>query len=141
MPTKILCATDETEASRKAEVVAVQLAKATGAQLTFVHVEAKTPADTVAGWDATTCDEAMAEKHEVLSHSVKAARDNDVQQAEYAISRSFKIVSSIVHLAGRDGYDHIVCGTTGRTGIPRFFVGSAESGIIHKAHCPVTVVR
>ena len=141
MPNKILCATDETEASRKAEAVAARLATATSARLTYVHVEPKTPADTVAGWDATMYDEAKAEKHAVLSHSVKAARDNDAPPAEYAIVRSFKIVSAIVHLADRDGYDHIVCGTTGRTGIPRFFVGSAASGIIHKAHCPVTVVR
>ena len=43
MPYKILCPTDETEASRKAEKVAVGLAKATGDKLTFAHVEAKTP--------------------------------------------------------------------------------------------------
>ena len=140
MPYKILCATDETEASRKAEKVAVGLARATGDKLTFAHVELKAPADSSAGWDVTIVGENNAIKHPVLSHSLKAAKDKDFQ-AEYAIIQSFKVVSAIISYADKESFDHIVCGTTGRTGIPRFFVGSAASGIVHKAHCPVTVVR
>ena len=75
MPYKILCPTDETEASRKAEKVAVDLANALGDKLTFAHVEANTPLGPIVGWDATLVDEARAEKHEVLTHSLKADRE------------------------------------------------------------------
>ncbi len=103
-------------------------------------MELKTPADTNAGWDATTLDEAAAAKHGVLGLSQKAAKEQGLQ-AGYTVLKSFKIVSAIINYADKEGYNHIICGTTGRSGIPRFLIGSVASGILHKAHCPVTVVR
>jgi nucleotide-binding universal stress UspA family protein len=49
--------------------------------------------------------------------------------------------AAIVDYAETHGIDHIVTGSSGRVGIPRFVLGSVAGEIIHRAHCPVTVVR
>ena len=55
MPKKILCAVDGSHASDRAAACAVELAKETGAKLTFVHVNT-VPQDRIAKtwfWDET----------------------------------------------------------------------------------------
>jgi nucleotide-binding universal stress UspA family protein len=47
----------------------------------------------------------------------------------------------IVETAERLGADLIVMGTHGRTGLPRFFMGSVAEMVVRHAHCPVLTVR
>jgi len=140
---KILCATDDTEVSRKAEVYATQLAKSLNAELWYVYVSpiAKQDLKIPEAWDVTILEEIAAREHDVLRHAEKIACDNGLCEARCVILRSHKVVSAIVGFAEKEGFDHIVTGSTGRVGIPRFMLGSVAGGIIHKAHCPVTVVR
>ncbi|MBE6527026.1 MAG: universal stress protein [Thermoplasmata archaeon] len=39
------------------------------------------------------------------------------------------------------GYDLVVCGTMGRTGLKRALIGSVAETVVRMAHCPVLVVR
>lgn len=47
----------------------------------------------------------------------------------------------IVETAERVGADLIVMGTHGRTGMPRFFMGSVAEMVARHAACPVLIVR
>ena len=139
---KILCATDETEASRKAEKFAVRLAKALSAELCYLYVSPVTKDDLSrhTSTDVTILKVIEAREHSVLAHAEQAARDQGYQ-ARCAMVRSHRLAKAIVAYAEKEGFDHIVTGSSGYTGIPRFVLGSTASDIIQRAHCPVTVVR
>jgi nucleotide-binding universal stress UspA family protein len=48
---------------------------------------------------------------------------------------------AIINYAETNRLDLIVMGTKGRTGLKKFFLGSAASGVVSHANCPVLVVR
>ena len=54
---------------------------------------------------------------------------------------SLDVAEAIIDYAEAHDCDHIVTGSNARVGIPRLVMGSVSSDIIHKAHCPVTVIR
>ena len=89
----------------------------------------------------TILDEAEARGHEILKHSVQVAIDRGFKNAICMSVNSASIVSAIIGIAEKEDFDHIVVGSTGREGIPRFIIGSVAGGLIHKAPCPITVVR
>jgi nucleotide-binding universal stress UspA family protein len=140
---KILCATDETEVSRNAEEFAADLAKAVNAELCYIHVSPPRPGDSGIenGRLSIILDEAAARDHEILQNSMDAADKKGVKNVTCRTVRSATVVSTISGIAEKEGIDHILAGSTGREGIPRFLIGSVASGLIHKAHCPVTIVR
>ena len=139
---KILCATDETEASRKADKFAAQLAKALNAELCYVYVSPVTKDDLSrhTSTDVTILEVIEAREHSVLAQAEQTARDQGYK-ARYTLLRGHRLAKTVVAYAEKEGFDHIVTGSTGYTGIPRFVLGSTAGDIIHKAHCPVTVVR
>lgn len=143
---KILCTTDMTEVSRKGEVFAVELAKAQQAELGFVYVTPISEAERSSlhgphAASAVILETVEARQHEVLAYAEKVARDNDIPDARCVALQSFNVAKAVVKYAEDEGYDHIVTGSNGRVGIPRFLLGSVANNIIHRAHCPVTVVR
>ena len=48
---------------------------------------------------------------------------------------------TIVKLAADEGFDAIVMGTHGRTGLPHIFVGSVAEKVVRTAPCPVMTIR
>lgn len=140
---KILCTTDETEVSRKAEVFAAELAKATGAELHYVHVSPVTSDDLQkpGPFDTIILEEVEARDHDVLKHAQGVAAEKGLTGAVCLTLRSHKVANAVIEYAEANGCDHIVTGSNGRVGVPRLVMGSVSGDIIHKAHCPVTVVR
>lgn len=140
---KILCATDKTEVSRKGEMFAVEIAKALQAELGFIYVTPMTESERSGphGPSTVILEAIEARQFEVLAHAEKVAQDSGIPNVRCVAVRSLDISRAIVEHAESEGYDHIVTGSTGRVGIPRFFLGSVANNIIHHAHCPVTVVR
>jgi nucleotide-binding universal stress UspA family protein len=51
------------------------------------------------------------------------------------------VASEIVTLAEQDGFDLIVMGTHGRTGIQHALLGSVAEKVLRRAHCPVLIAR
>ena len=49
--------------------------------------------------------------------------------------------SSIVDYAEENGFDHIVLGSHGRSGISRFLLGSVAETVAERAHISVTIIR
>jgi nucleotide-binding universal stress UspA family protein len=47
----------------------------------------------------------------------------------------------VLGLAEREGYDLIVMGTHGRTGLSHLFLGSVAEKVVRRALCPVLTIR
>lgn len=139
---KILCATDGTPVSNKAEIWAGQLAKKLGYKLTYIYISGVSPEDvTSTVGDMVVLEEVNAFSQKVSSHCEKIISENKLD-ANYIILNKHVIAASIVEFAEAEGFDHIVTGTKGHTGgLPNLFLGSVAAEVIHKAHCAVTVVR
>jgi nucleotide-binding universal stress UspA family protein len=140
---KILCATDGSIASAKAVDVAVDLAAQLGAALAFVTVERVT-AETAANsafWDSQVLDAAAAQTHRDLASAQAKARAAGLTQVQCVTTQGGNVAAAIIDYAERHGFDHIVTGSLGRTGLSRLMLGSVAADVVAKAHCPVTVVR
>lgn len=140
---KILCATDGSIASAKAVDVAVDLASQLGAALAFVTVERVT-AETAANsafWDSQVLDAAAAQTHRDLSAAQAKARAAGLTQVQCVTTQGGNVAAAIIDYAEKHGFDHIVTGSLGRTGLARLMLGSVAADVVAKAHCPVTVVR
>ncbi len=138
---KILCAADETEASRKAIKFAATMAKAMNAELCYLYVSLIT--EEVLNQpttDVSILEVVKEREHSVLADAEKVALAEGVK-ATCAVARGRKPSKVVEQYAEAEGYDHIIAGATGRKGIPRFVLGSTAVKIVNAAHCPVTVVR
>ncbi len=51
------------------------------------------------------------------------------------------VVRTIVHIAESEGYDLLVVGTHGRTGLAHVVMGSVAERVVRNATCPVLTVR
>jgi nucleotide-binding universal stress UspA family protein len=143
MLTRILCATDGSRVSERAVAFAVELAKRCGAPLTFLTV-ATVSAETAARspfWDTTLLDAGSALTRHELASAAKLAGDAGLAQVDYATVTGRHIGKAIAYYAHEHGYDHVVMGSHGATGIERLMLGSVASDVVAAAHCPVTVVR
>ncbi len=141
--TRILCPTDGSRASEKGVTYAVWLAKKLGASLTLLTVNtgqaSGRPAERV--WDM----EIRRLGEEQIEHALHAASEiagrEGMDTVRCAEVHGPNAAAAIIDFAEREGHDHIVVGSTGRTGVPRLLLGSVAGDIVAKAHCPVTVVR
>lgn len=140
---KILCATDGSHTAEKAVGFAARLAKDLKAELCFVTIStvSSESASQTYFWDAQVLEAGdLMEQTELLT-AVAAAKKAGVEGATYVVAYGRDIPAAIVDYAEKHGYDHIVMGSSGRTGVSRMVLGSVAGGVVAKAHCPVTVVR
>src|SRR5262245_65926879 len=82
MPKKILCAVDGSHASDRAAACAVELAKETGAKLTFVHVNT-VPPDRIAKtwyWDETLLSAVNDQIHAQIAHGQNIAASHGLSE-------------------------------------------------------------
>jgi universal stress protein A len=119
---KICCPVDFSPESRAAVVVAADLCRRLGAELTLLHVGDPAPAgaDPFAAW-----------KKEAEATGVRvrtATRPGDPE-------------TTIAEHASAAGSDAIVMGTHGRTGRAHALVGSVAESTVRRARCPVMVVH
>jgi universal stress protein A len=138
----ILLTTDFSSASEEAVRKAGELARATGAKLTVLHVHRHAPA----------APEAVvpAEKHVTsadldaeVRHNLDDLRRTMLQGVESVSVVSLENVSAplaICDYAEKHGVDLIVIGTHGRTGVPRLLIGSVAEKVVRHSRCPVMVV-
>lgn len=118
---RILVGTDGSSTAAKAVERSVQLAKATGATLTLLHVGN--------GPEAQQVVDAEAAKH----------ADSGVSILPQV--RSGDPASVLVEAAQNEGYDLLVVGNKGMTGAARFFLGSVPNKVSHHARCSLLIVR
>lgn len=142
MLSKILCATDGSKSADRAVDLAIDLAKKTGAPLTFVTITAVDSEHAAHSpfWDENLVKAANAQTSQELAAAHRKAESKGVK-ASSVVAQGRDVAAAIAAYAETNGYDHIVAGTAGRSAAERLVLGSVARDLLGNAHCPVTVVR
>jgi len=143
---QILVPVDFSEHSREALDYAAELARPFGASLDVLHVweapafvpPASLPDAGVADLSLVELVKANAERS--LDEFVTAATKRGVKVRRAEVQPGTP-AHSIVDFAKSGGYDLIVIGTHGRTGIARAVIGSVAERVVRHAPCAVLTVR
>lgn len=148
MKQRFLCATDGSLASEKAVAWAVGFAKmlsTCGGEVELAFLTVSTVSEESAAkthfWDTVVLDASNEQTFRQLhSARVRALKDG-LKDVRLVTASGRNIAAAIIAFAETEKYDHIIMGSTGRTGVARLLIGSVASEVVAKAHCPVTVVR
>lgn len=145
---RLLCATDGSHASEKAVDWAVKFTKMlstceTGVELTFLTVStvSEESASKTHFWDTVVMDASNEQTYRQLHSARVRALKEGMEDVRLVAASSRNIAAAIIDYAETEKHDHIIMGSTGRTGVARILLGSVASEVVAKAHCPVTVVR
>jgi nucleotide-binding universal stress UspA family protein len=143
---KILVPVDFSESSRAALAYAAELAQRFGATIDLVHVwQAPTfiPTATlpeVPNVDANIVNLVRKNAEDATAHALADAKAQGLP-VENARCEPGVPARGIVDIAKADGYDLIVIGTHGRTGLSHAMMGSVAEKVVRLAPCPVLTVR
>jgi len=140
----VMVASDFSSASRAAFARAVELAKENRATLLVMHALTLVP-PMLGGeylppqaWDRIeTASRAEAQK-QIEALVAKAKRAGVRATGLVMVGSPYEV---IVRAARSKRVDVLVLGTHGRTGLPRFFLGSVATRVLATARCPVLTVR
>ncbi len=139
---RILVPTDGSPCAQKAVAEAIRLARATGGEVTFLHV-VENPSTLIPApalpenlnYELAKNLEHLAD--EALEAALKEARAAEVP-ARGLLRRGDDVAYEIAEVAGE--YDVVVMATHGR-GLRRLFLGSATQGVLARSPVPVLVIR
>lgn len=145
LPTHILVATDFSEASRPALVIAAAQAQAAGSKVSLVHVFDPTPMIPPAAVPAPRkMEESVAKEFEerVIEElkRIRKERLGGVGDVEVVALRHANAAFAICDYANTHKVDLIVLGTHGRTGLRHLLIGSVAERVVRHAHCAVLTV-
>jgi nucleotide-binding universal stress UspA family protein len=143
---RITYASDFSPASRAAFSQALRLTKATGGELTILHVLLSPASMFVAGgyvteetWNLIEAD-LRSRAGQEMDALVKEAVDAGVRATSQFVDGGIP-AEEIVRAAEHDKTDILVLGTHGRTGVMKVLLGSVASRVVATASCPVLTVR
>jgi nucleotide-binding universal stress UspA family protein len=138
-------ATDFSPASRAAFAKAIEIARATRAQLIVAHALAPIVPLIAEGmyvspatWDKIAAD-ARAVARKQLDKVVRAAKKRMPRAAGLLVEGP--PAERIIRAAKAKRADLLVLGTHGRTGLTKVFLGSVAARVVATAPCPVSTVR
>jgi nucleotide-binding universal stress UspA family protein len=129
---KVLCAVDFSECSRDALAIAADIARRLDAPLTIVHVR-----DDSAARGPGTDDRELERELSRFKLYASEYVDGPVQTKLLVGPPA----SEIVGFARYGGFDLVVTGTHGRSGVKRLVLGSVAERVLRNAPCPVLVTR
>jgi nucleotide-binding universal stress UspA family protein len=139
--THILCPTDFSEISTKAEAYATALASRYDAALHLLHVDPPTPI--AAPYGEIPVDIRLFEEQRAQAQTELAAARERARAAGVAADTSVRgghPAREILTVADELHADLIVLGTHGRGGFEHLLLGSVAEKVMRKAPCPVMVV-
>lgn len=138
----ILVPTDFSPYADRALEYAIALAQTLQARLMLLHVMHLTPLET---------GDILASPHGDYVQTLEADAQHQMQAAQTRVHQAGLPCDSaivegipyqtIVDLAGNRGFDLIVMGTHGRTGLLHVLLGSVAERVVQLAPCPVLVTR
>jgi nucleotide-binding universal stress UspA family protein len=143
IPKKILFCTDFSENSRPAQELAIDYAKAFGANLLIVNVIDSSAFSIYMDW----VGEELGEILERMQKSADKRLEELVEECgPFAVKvKTFCKVGlparEIVSLANKLSVDLIVMGTHGLTGVKHLVMGSIARSVLKTAHRPVLIVE
>jgi nucleotide-binding universal stress UspA family protein len=118
---RILVGTDGSATATKAVDRAVEVARATGAALTVLHVGSGDKGEKVLA--------AAADRHKASGIKLETQL------------RAGDPATVLTDAAEQEGYDLLVVGNKGMTGAARFFLGSVPNKVSHHARCSLMIVH
>jgi nucleotide-binding universal stress UspA family protein len=143
---RVTYASDFSPASLAAFSPALRLAKATGGEITILHVLLSPASMFLAGgyvtqetWDLIEAD-IRARAGEEMDRLVKRAVEAGVPATPMFVERGIP-AEELVRAAERAKTDVLVLGTHGRTGVMKMLLGSVAARVVATATCPVMTVR
>ena len=139
---KILVPTDFSELSLKAVDHAVEFAKQLGAELHLLHV---CPLLMYALAPDVVPDDPNFERNLKAKLAEKLEKTAEGLRARGVAVRTLLVTGNPTHeiadMAAQQGFDLIVIGTHGRTGLARFALGSVAERTVRVSSVPVLTVR
>lgn len=140
---KILCPLDFSLSSRRAMSVAVDLARATNAELVLVHVwqvpSVMTPS--IGPYPGDVIESLVADDERSLAEAVTEARKLGAAQVTSRFQTGAPWERIVATLSAEPGFDLVVMGSEGRTAFQRMLLGSVAEKVLRRAPCSVLVVR
>jgi len=142
MAKKYLCAVDGTKVADRAAACAVDMARNTGAKLTFLNVKV-VPTRTARRyyWDAILVHPSGLAAHKALQLAARVAKAAKFGEFETVFVSGSNVADAIVAYARKNKTDHVVLGTEVTNELARIFVGSVATAVVSHSDCPVTVVK
>ncbi|MFN6339760.1 MAG: universal stress protein [Cyanobacteriota bacterium] len=143
----VLVPSDGTQLSAQALNQAIDLAKAFGAQLTLLHVQAPVPVPLVGMGDMldpTTVESlsrAAERESERVLRDARAAATREGLTIQTEIVKQDLPFRAIVDAVKRHGCDLIVMASHGRKGLSGLLLGSETQRVLLHSPVPVLVVR
>lgn len=136
---KVLVPVDGSDRSMKAVEMAVKLAEKEGARVTLLAVAHYATGD----FEALPTDlQSKFEKHaRSFLDKAKVPFDQKGLSVDMRLDYGLNPGNNIVKAAEEGGFDHILIGSTGSSGLTRFLMGSTATKVVQNAPCTVTVVR
>ncbi len=144
MRKKILLATDGSDTSMRAAKMALDIGKKTGATVTAVYVVDVHRLAQLPGYAAmpgikdNLMELMFKEGDEALEEIEDMARDAVV--AYERVVAEGDPGEELLKLCRDPGFDLIVLGTIGKSGLKRFLLGSVAEKVVRHSHVPVLVV-
>jgi nucleotide-binding universal stress UspA family protein len=146
-PRRILLATDFSPGAEKAGDAAVALAKAFTAELGLVHV-VTLPSYVETSLSVVGAGVASVDLGAVIAKRVEQSMAKESRRLE-ALGRKPAWLhveegppaQLVTVRAQESGYDLVVCGTHGRSGVAHAILGSVAEGVVRRSPVPVLTVR
>ncbi len=138
---KILIATDGSDIAENAADFGIKLAKNLNSEVYCIYV-----VDTTA-FSSINNETLWQNLKSILEEEGKKALKNVENKVKNLNLRFYPVLKygnpheEIVKFAKDKGIDLIVMGTSGRSGLNRFLIGSVAEKVIRTAPCPVMVIR
>jgi nucleotide-binding universal stress UspA family protein len=136
---KVLVATDGSEHSMKAVKRALEMAEREGAQVTLMAVAFYSPSD-FDEMPINIQEKLEAQSQEALNKG-KALFAEKGLTADLVLETGQVPANNILLRAQEGGFDLIILGSAGLTGLKRALIGSTAAKVVANAPCSVTVVR
>lgn len=133
-------AIDGSDPSFKALDYALQLAKASRASLTGVHVILLPSYATPKTLDSLR-NELSTRAVSIMERARKTTESNGLRFREKIVTTDRSVVLAIVEAAEAEKADLVVVGTKGTSGFAKLMLGSVAAGVVNTAPCPVLAVR
>ena len=133
---RILVPTDGSELTGRAVSAGVDLAKALGAEVHTLCVKEPFPYGAVAEMQPTPPQEFFDAQERSAARHVRAVMD-----ACEAAGEGIQPWEAIIEYAQKKGFDLIVMGSHGRSGLASLFLGSETDDVLKHTKLPVLVVH
>jgi nucleotide-binding universal stress UspA family protein len=139
---KVLVATDGSEHSLKAVRWALDLAQKSEARVTLLAVA---PFTKDLGGMMYEMPPGFQEKIERSARQDLAKAEEIFKSSGVHVETVFEVgqvpANNIIEMAEKEGFDLIVMGSTGVTGLKRVLMGSTASKVVAYAPCSVSIIR